>query len=235
VILYAYPITKLSQACFLPILTKPAFVIGTTALGIGLLAWMVFSPRPGQLDTRSGVSPTAEEPRVARKSSPGRLLERKPDSPTKMMDDYAGGASPNALVAWTPVRGPMRVPESVPEGVDVEFIRTDGLDVENLRQGDRIDFPIPQESRIYSGVVKEKHERFNGVVKVATGGLETDLPFASFSIVDDGRIALVMVTTGKDIYQVEIDKSTGVGTVLDDKQLDRFRQVDDGVLPPQRN
>ncbi len=211
---------------------KSAFVIGVATIGMGLLAWVVFSPRPGQLDTRSGgVSASAEAPLVSRNESP----EPQQDSPAAVMDNYAGDASPDALVAWMPVRGPMRMPESVPEGVEVEFIRTDGLDVANLRQGDRIDFPIPQESRIYSGVVKEKHERFNGVVKVATGGLETDLPFASFSIVDDGRIALVMVTTGKDIYQIEINKSTGVGTVLNDRQLDRFRQVDDGVLPPQRN
>ncbi len=202
-----------------------------------MLAWVVFSPRPGQLDIRSdGVSRAAEESLAARKSPPGQPPpQRSPGSPAVMMENYVGDASPDALIAWTPARGPMQMPASIPEGVDVEFVRTDGLDVGNLRQGDRIEFPIPQESRIYSGVVEEKHERFNGGVKVATGGLETDLPFASFSIVDDGRIALVMVTTGKDIYQIEIDKSTGVGTVLDDKQLDRFRQVDDGLLPPQQN
>ncbi len=129
----------------------------------------------------------------------------------------------------------MRIPDSIPAGVEVAFIDGNGLAVDGLTQGARIDFPIPQESHVYSGVVSETHSRFGGKVRVATGTLDSELPFAKFSIVDDGDLALVMVATGESVYQIEIDRRTGIGTVLDDRQLDRFRQVDDGLLPPQRN
>lgn len=172
-------------------------------------------------DTGSGVD-------TERGQGESRASSRAPArwDPQPSSEDY---------LAWRPVDGPMEIPDSLPPDVEAAFVDASDLDVESLSPGMRLAFPIPQESRVYSGQVKETHRRFGNRVAVVTGQLAGERPFASFSIVDDGSIALATVATGQNVYQIEIDRRTGIGTVLDDRQFDRFRRVDDGLLPPQRN
>jgi len=127
-------------------------------------------------------------------------------------------------------------PASLPDNVEVEFIQMPDGALQNLQVGEKIDLLIPQKGRAYVGTVKKTSSRFSdGNVKVSSGPLDNGQDFSSFSIVEGDKITLVTVATGAEIYQVEIDNKTGVGTVLDDRELQQFRQGNDNLSPPAKN
>jgi|GEM_PF-4334821 len=127
-------------------------------------------------------------------------------------------------------------PASLPDNVEVEFIQMPVGALQNLQVGEKVDLLIPQKGHPYVGTVKKISSRFSdGNVKVSSGPLDNGQDFSSFSIVEGDKITLVTVATGAEIYQVEIDNKTGVGTVLDDRELQQFRQGNDNLSPPAKS
>jgi len=113
----------------------------------------------------------------------------------------------------------------------VEYIKLDNKDALDVTEGDKLSLLIPQENWIYEGTVEESTKDYGGDVVLSEGTLDAQNEFASFSMAKGVDKTYVMVMTGESIYQIEIDNKTGVGTVMDDRELDKYRQHDDGVAP----
>ncbi len=123
-------------------------------------------------------------------------------------------------------------PENFPADAEISFIKVN----ENLRrkfsEGEKVALLIPQENKVYEGQVVSSTKAFSGEVNMTEGKLENGNPFASFSITSDSNTTLATVATGESIYQIEIDNQTGVGFVMDDRELDSLKHPEDGILPP---
>ncbi len=120
----------------------------------------------------------------------------------------------------------------LPAEVAVASIQADMEQFQNLLPGQKVALYIPQEQGHYLGTVKENYQQFQNQVSISSGSIDSDSPFASFTVNKGPELTVIMVSTAKSVYQVEINNSTGHGTVVDDKALDHFRQSDDTILPP---
>ena len=122
--------------------------------------------------------------------------------------------------------------QSLPEEVLVEQIQVPPHAFDNLVEGQKVTLFIPQEGYEHVGTVEQSFSQFSGQVAVSSGSIEGGDQFSSFTITKGAQTTYVMVATNEGIYQVEIDNKTGHGTVIDDKELDHFRQEEDTVMPP---
>ncbi len=127
---------------------------------------------------------------------------------------------------------PSQRPQYLPENVDIEFVKANNSLRRKFDEGEKIALLIPQEDKVYEGKVISSTNAFSGAVKMTEGTLENGNPLASFSITSDSNTTLATVATGESIYQIEIDNQTGVGFVMDDRELDSLKHPEDGILPP---
>lgn len=123
-------------------------------------------------------------------------------------------------------------PEMLPDNLNVEYIKVNDDSSMKFSEGQKVSFLIPQENKSYIGTINESTRAFGGKVKISSGDIENGNEFASFSITEGENTTFVTVATGESIYQVEIDRLSGVGVVMDDRELNQYRHNEDGILPP---
>lgn len=122
--------------------------------------------------------------------------------------------------------------QSLPEEILVEPIQVSPHAFDNLVEGQKVALFIPQTGQEYTGTIEQNHQQFGGQVSVSSGSIEGGDQFSSFTVSKGTQSTLVMIATNEGIYQVEIDNKTGIGTVIDDKELDHFRKEDDTLTTP---
>lgn len=113
----------------------------------------------------------------------------------------------------------------------VEYIQVQPV-AQNLKIGQKLALFIPQENRFYSGTVTESSVEHAGAAKIVAGELDDGTDFASFSLIQGKTMTFATVATGSSIYQVEIDNRSGIGIVMDNRELEPYSHPDDGILPP---
>lgn len=132
---------------------------------------------------------------------------------------------------WQPI-AQQQQPETLPDNLHVEYIKIAENDSMNFSEGEHVSFLIPQENKSYVGIINESTRAFGGDVNIASGDIENGNEHASFSITEGENTTFITVATGESIYQVEIDNQSGVGVVLDDRELNQYRHKEDGITPP---
>jgi len=149
------------------------------------------------------------------------------------VERFSTESSPNkhSEEVWQPIAQQQR-PITLPDDLRVEYIKVAENSTMTFSEGQKVSFFIPQENSSYFGKINESTFAFGGNVKISSGDIENGNELASFSITEGKNTTFVVIATGKSIYQVEIDNSTGIGVVLDDRELDLYRQHDDAILPP---
>jgi len=142
-------------------------------------------------------------------------------------------ASPNKQTkqVWQPIAQQQR-PKTLPDNLHVEYIKVVDDSSMNFFEGQKISFLIPQENTSYVGTINESTRAFGGDVEISSGDIANGIEHASFSITEAENTTFVTIATGKSIYQVEIDNHSGIGVVMDDRELNRYRYDGDGILPP---
>lgn len=140
-------------------------------------------------------------------------------------------ADSQAKQVWQPTAQQQR-PKMLPENLHVEYIKVADNSFKNLSEGQKISFLIPQENKSYIGIINESTRAFSDTVKMSAGDIDNGNEFASFSITEGKNTTFVTVATGESIYQVEIDNQSGIGTVMDDRELNQYRHSEDGIYPP---
>ncbi len=150
-------------------------------------------------------------------------------TPSKKSSELFQHASTKQL--WQAVT-PQQHPKDIPDNLNVEYIKANQTGLMNLSEGQQVALVIPQENKSFIGVIAESTRAYGGEITISSGTIENGDENASFSITEGKNTTFITVATGESIYQVEINKQTGIGTVLDDRELDQYRQNEDGILPP---
>ncbi len=132
---------------------------------------------------------------------------------------------------WQPI-AQQQQPKSLPDNLQVEYIKVADTSSMTFSEGEKVSFLIPQENKSYVGIVNESTRAFGGDVNISSGDIENGDEHASFSITEGENTTFITVATGESIYQVEIDNQSGVGVVLDDRELNQYRHKEDGIIPP---
>ena len=176
------------------------------------------------------------EPSVAQSGQAAQPNTDKPTlavshtaTPSKRSSELFQHASAKQL--WQAVP-PQQHPQDIPDNLNVEYIKTNQPGSMNLSEGQQVALVIPQENKSFIGIVDESTRAYGGKINISSGSIENGDENASFSITEGENTTFITVATGESIYQVEINKKTGIGTVLDDRELDQYRQNEDGILPP---
>ena len=149
--------------------------------------------------------------------------------PTKSSSKLFQRASVKQL--WQPI-SPQQHPQDIPDNLYVEYIKTNQPGDLNIAEGQQVSLLIPQENKSFIGVIDESTRAYGGEITISSGTIENGDENASFSITEGKNTTFITVATGESIYQVEINNRTGVGVVLDDRELNQYRQNEDGILPP---
>lgn len=102
-----------------------------------------------------------------------------------------------------------------------------------LRVGQRLSFPIPHLGSEYDGVVGKAKSMLQGEIELMSGKLDNDEEFSTFTVSRGDNTTDITLTTGKGVYQVLIDNTTGKGTVISDQDLNVYRKGTDVLIPPQ--
>jgi hypothetical protein len=178
----------------------------------------------------------SNEPSIAQSRQATQLLTDKPTLavnhtavPTKRSSELFQHASAKQL--WQPVP-PQQHPKDIPDNLNVEYIKANQPGTMNLSEGQQVAILIPQENKSFIGVVDESTRAYGGEITISSGTIENGDENSSFSITEGKNTTFITVATGESIYQVEINKQTGIGVVLDDRELNQYRQNEDGILPP---
>ncbi len=122
--------------------------------------------------------------------------------------------------------------QSLAEEISIEHIKVAAEAFNNLTVGQQVSLYIPQENKDYLGTVTENYQQFEGKVEISSGELVNASQFSSFTVTQGAESTLVMIATNESIYQVEINNASGYGTVIDDRELDHYRQHDDSLHTP---
>ncbi len=123
-------------------------------------------------------------------------------------------------------------PKDIPDNLYVEYIKVKQPGSMKLSEGEQVSLLIPQENKSFIGIIDESTRAYNGEITISSGTIENGDENASFSITEGENSTFITVATGESIYQVEINNQTGVGVVLDDRELNQYRKNEDGILPP---
>jgi hypothetical protein len=126
-----------------------------------------------------------------------------------------------------------KVSDPLADNIEVASIQAEPSQLARLSEGQSVSFFIPQNQRQYQGVVESHYQQFDGKVSVSKGRLLEGDELSSFMVTRGPDTTVVMVATDDGVYQIEIDNSTGQGTVIDDRALDYFRKHNDSILTPQ--
>ncbi len=110
-------------------------------------------------------------------------------------------------------------------------IQMDPSVFESLQIGQPIEIPIPQEAFPLFGVVGENHSQLNGEVQVWSGPIDGSHETASFTVTRGEITTYVTVATGTSIYEVTLDNATGIGSVVNEKDLTKDVTGQDFVIP----
>jgi hypothetical protein len=113
-----------------------------------------------------------------------------------------------------------------------EPIEVDPLIFDNLKVGQPVELPIPQESAPLFGVVSETHDELGGEVRVWSGPVDGSHDSASFTISHGSKATYITVATGSRIYELSVDNVTGGGSVVDEADMTSGKDHDDIILPP---
>lgn len=170
--------------------------------------------------------PTELEKTGNEKISLVKISNSKPDSLITKSK-----VSKQAEQVWQPI-AQQQHSEMSPDDLYVEYIKVTDNSSMKFSEGQKVSFLIPQENKSYIGTIKESTRAFGGDVKISSGDIENGNEFASFSITEGENTTFVTVATGESIYQVEIDHLSGVGVVMDDRELNQYRYNEDGIFPP---
>lgn len=136
-----------------------------------------------------------------------------------------------AKQVWQPI-AQQQQPKTLPDNLHVEYIKVADSNSMKFSEGEKVSFLIPQENKSYVGIVNESTRAFGGDVNISSGDIENGSDHASFSVTEGENTTFITVATGESIYQVEIDNQSGVGVVLDDRELNQYRHKEDGIYPP---
>ncbi len=137
----------------------------------------------------------------------------------------------SARQLWQPVP-PQQHPQDIPDNLNVEYIKVNKPGTMKLSEGQQVALLIPQENRTYTGIIEESTRAYGDEITISSGAIKNGDENASFSITEGENTTFITVATGESIYQVEINNRTGVGVVLNDRELNQYRQNEDGILPP---
>ena len=102
---------------------------------------------------------------------------------------------------------------------------------QRLQIGQPVEIPIPQEEFPLFGVVSENHSQLNGEVEVWSGPIDGSHETASFTVTRGEITTYVTVATGTSIYEVSLDNATGIGSVVNEKDLTKDVSEQDFVIP----
>lgn len=104
-----------------------------------------------------------------------------------------------------------------------ESIIADPDQLRNLQVGQEIEFKIPGAEFDYHGMVEETHSQPEDKVRVWSGLLQEGDGMANFTISQEVYTTTVMlVTSGIDAYQAEIDNFSGEGEIMDASYVTQF-------------
>ena len=145
------------------------------------------------------------------------------------MKDVPLSESPILLWHTSPGSNNARTKQS---GIPSKFIQILPDALNQLRVGQPLEIQIPQEEFSLFGVVSSEHSELNGRVSVWSGPLDAFHETASFTVTRGNKLTLVTVATGLSIYEISIDNSTGIGSVVNGLDLVRGKDQNDAVIPP---
>ncbi|MES9845583.1 MAG: hypothetical protein ABW162_14160 [Candidatus Sedimenticola sp. PURPLELP] len=100
-----------------------------------------------------------------------------------------------------------------------------------VQVGQSMVFHVPQENLDYEGVIETTHNMLDGEAMVWSGTLSDGGDYAQFTITRNTGGTDVMLATGTNVYHIELNNHTGYGSVIDDRELYRFRQGVDTLVP----
>ena len=203
---------------------KKTFKTGFLALsGMVAIAYFTLSEAPKQTKSTQLVKLDQTDNKT---SSLTKVSSSKPSLILKT-------ASPSKQTQWIwQSIAQQQRPKTLPDKLYVEYIKVVADNSLKFSEGEKISFLIPQEDKSYVGIINESTRAFGGDVKISSGDIDNGNEHASFSITEAEDTTFVTIATGKSIYQVEIDNYSGIGVVMDDRELNRYRYDGDGILPP---
>lgn len=196
----------------------------TGSLALIALATIVYLALPVQSEEKR----TALTAKTQPTSSEKRAITATPNSKAEWENNTA--AFSNEKQVWKPIS--TQRPNTLPDGLHAEYIKVEENIGLTFSKGQKLSFFIPQENNSYAGTISESAHVFEGDIKIFSGDIENGNELASFSITESKNTTFVTIATGESIYQVEIDNHSGIGTVLDDRELNQYRLHDDAILPP---
>ena len=203
---------------------KKTFKTGFLALsGIVAIAYFTLSEAPKQTKSTQLVKLDQTDNKT---SSLTKVSSSKPSLILK-----TAPLSKQTQWIWQSIAQQQR-PNTLPDKLYVEYIKVVADNSLKFSEGEKISFLIPQEDKSYVGTINESTRAFSGDVKISSGDIDNDNEHASFSITEAEDTTFVTIATGESIYQVEINNHSGIGVVMDDRELNRYRYDGDGILPP---
>ncbi len=165
----------------------------------------------------------------------GQLLEKKSSAVLAQAETSKTVDNKQSI----PAKPLWQLADSIPKSsqtlaaeIPVEHITVSADAFSHLTVGQKVSLYIPQENKDYIGTVTENYQQFKGKVKISSGEIDNGSQFSSFTVTQGSESTLVMIATNESVYQVEIDNSTGNGTVIDDRALDYYRKHDDSLHTP---
>ena len=171
-----------------------------------------------------GTSPVSGQTDIPGAGSRDELLPDGHDGPLNRADP---------LHLWHTPDGsrekPEVIPDPLPPNVQARDIRVLPEALARLQVGQKLALPIPHEDHTYYGVIEERRVQLNGKVRVWSGRIIGGDERTSFTISQGESATRVMVATGENVYQVRMDKSSNLGSVIDEREFDRFHNPGDAM------
>ena len=165
----------------------------------------------------------------APKGGAGRSNEQEPVDHSTEPDEI----TELPLAIWEPL-DPGMPTDLVDANIPSAPVQMDTGMFDAIEIGQPIEIPIPQEDDPVFGVVAETHSQLNGEIQVWSGPVDGSHETASFTI-SRGEIATyVTVATGTEIYEVTLDNTTGLGTVVNEVDLTKGKTEKDFIIPKGR-
>lgn len=132
------------------------------------------------------------------------------------------------MIIWEPLDYEL---SDTGESITAMPIQMDPSLFETLQIGQPIEIPIPQEQTPLFGVIGESHQQLNGAVQVWSGPIDGSHETASFTVTRGEVTTYVTVATGTSIYEVTLDNTTGIGSVVNEVDLTKDVTGQDFLIP----
>ena len=202
-------------------------IFPTSLLVLSGIAAVTYFVLPAQPDEEHAIQTSKSEFAKSEEISFPKATHSRPESVISKVVSY--GEQTKSV--WQPI-AQQQQPETLPDNLQVEYIQVADKNSMTFSEGEKVSFLIPQENKSFVGIINESTRAFGGDVNISSGDIENGKDHASFSITEGENTTFVTVATGESIYQIEIDNQSGIGVVLDDRELNQYRLKEDGIFPP---